>query len=126
MTPQDKAQRHLERLDVVIRASEIKWGLFRLETLVPEDLAAKFKRQWDGLSLAITEARHEDVVVMADGAIRGIWAMEKTAMGAGCDPEALLPFGAVAEKPKDGYILDKTLRSMPPEFWAGGGDSIPF
>ena len=90
MNPQERAQKHLERLDQVMRGAEIKWGiLFRLETLVPEELSAKFKVQWNKLSESIMNANHADTILLADGAVRGIWALEAAALAAGCVPEPL-------------------------------------
>lgn len=99
MELQERAQKHLERMDIVVRAVEIKWGLMNLgaggvEQLVPSELAAKFQAQWDKLSSAVTEQRYEDVILLSDGVVRGVWAMDKAAMAAGHEPGALLPIGA--------------------------------
>lgn len=92
----DVAQYHLKRMDLVVRASEIRWGMFgALEQLVPPELAAKFQTQWQKLTAAVMESRHEDVCVLADGVIRGIWALENRAIIDGHTPLNLSPIGLV-------------------------------
>jgi len=107
----ERAQRHLERMDIVVRASEIKWGVMvpggaGLLGMVPPELAAKFNTQWDKLSDAITNSRHEDVIVLADGVVRGIWALERVVVLGGMEPSPLLSIGlgaapAPTEKPSE-------------------------
>lgn len=130
MTPLEKSQKHLERMDAVVRAAEIKWGApFRLVQLVPDDLAAKFDRQWQSLSSAITESRHEDVCLLADGVIRGVWALEKTAMATGHEPLTLASIGLrslPAGQPQAEDTADGRSCSAPlPKAWfVAGGDSL--
>ena len=94
MELQERAQKHIERMDYVVRTSEIKWGMmFGLSALVPLELAAKFDLQWQKLSEAIMDSRHEDVVMLSDGVIRGVWALEKVAVLNGHEPLPLSPIG---------------------------------
>lgn len=90
----DRAQAHIVRMDVVVRAAEIKWGLMgSLETLVPPELAAKFQTQWGKLSEAVMANAYEDIMLLADGVVRGIWAMERVAVLAGSEVQGLSPIG---------------------------------
>ncbi len=90
----DRAQAYLQRMDLVVRAAEIKWGiLFALERLVPPELAAKFQAQWQKLSGAVMAKDYDEVIVHADGVIRGVWALEKVALEMGHVPEALSGIG---------------------------------
>ena len=94
MTLQHRSQAHLNRMDWVVRAAEIKWGMMGgLESLVPPNLAAKFALQWGRLSEAIMANAHEDVIVLADGVVRGIWALERVAVLAGAEPSPLPGIG---------------------------------
>ena len=95
MSLQERAQRHIERMDIVVKAAEIKYGLLAGITAepVPPELAAKFDAQWQKLSEAIMDSRHEDVIVLADGVVRGIWALDRFVVLAGADPLALSPIG---------------------------------
>jgi len=126
MELKERATAHIARLDMVVKAAEIKWGVpLLLETLVDANLAAKFGRQWDALSDAIMGSRHEEVIELADGAIRGVWAMEKAALAAGQVPAALAPIG-VAVPVKEVAHVENKINVPPNEFWKNGGDTIPF
>ncbi len=90
----DREIAHLTRMDFVVRTCEIKWGLmFGITRLVPPELAAKFDLQWLKLSEAIMLKDHEGVMMLSDGVIRGIWAMERAAILEGHIPHALSPIG---------------------------------
>ena len=94
MELQDRAQKYLERMDYIVRAAEIKWGImFGLSALVPAELAAKFQTQWEKLSAAIMASDHEGVIVLTDGVVRGVWALEKAALDSGATPLGLSPIG---------------------------------
>jgi hypothetical protein len=122
----DRAQSHLNRMDFVVKSIEIKWGImFAVLSLVPPELAEKFQRQWQSLNNALAENRHEDIISLTDGVIRGCWALDKAAMSAGNDPQRLDQIGIetpvmAQETPR------REIKQLPPEFWTSGGDLIPF
>lgn len=90
----ERAQSYLERMDYVVRAAEIKWGImFGLEALVPAELAAKFKTQWNHLSEAVMTNDYEGIITHADGVVRGVWALERMAIQSGQEPLVLPPIG---------------------------------
>ena len=128
MTPTDKAQAHLHRLDIVVKAVEIRWGVcFGVQAFVPPELWQKFDRQWSALNAAITENRHEDVVTLADGAVRGVWALDKAAWEAGHSPPPLPAYGQEHKTPVDpAKIENKGIAELGSEFWRNGGDALPF
>lgn len=123
----ETAQRHIERLDIVVRACEIKWGVcFMIEKKVPAELWAKFQRQWDALSAAITGCDYEIVPDLADGAVRGVWALEKAAMDAGHVPEPLCAPVVVDLSPRESPGPKHEIQQLPPDFWKNGGDTLAF
>lgn len=127
MELKERAHRHIERMDFVVRAAEIKWGIpLMLTTLIEPDLAGKFQRQWQALSAAISECRDADVIELTDGAIRGIWAMERAALDAGHKPNALSPIGVAPKEPEAATEKVNKINVPPDKFWKDGGDSIPF
>lgn len=126
MDLKERAQKHIERLDIIVKATEIKWGvMWQIEALVPQELADKFNRQWEALSSAITDRRHEDVIDLSDGAVRGIWAMEKAAILAGNAPVQLSTIGMAIAEPVTADVSTH-IPQLPPSFWAQGGDTINF
>ena len=126
MELKDRAQSHISRMDLIVHASEIRWGMmFRLKHLVPDELAEKFTRQWRALGDATMDKRYEDMVSLSDGVIRGMWALEAAAMDAGHVPEDLLPIGV--ETPRVVHEdAPSAIETLPKSFWDGGGESIPF
>lgn len=127
MTLQDRAQAHLQRMDIVVRAAEIKWGImFGLSALVPTELAAKFQTQWDKLSAAIMASDHEGVIVLADGVVRGVWALDAAAVAAGHVPGALVAVGVGVVVPKAVEASSVAINVPNDAFWRGGGDELSF
>jgi hypothetical protein len=122
----ETAQRHIERLDIVVRACEIKWGVcFGIEMKIPKDLWDKFQRQWDALSAAISGCDHASVPDLADGAVRGVWAMEKAALDAGYTPEPLLPCAVRPWQQETPKPASNGIQERSKEFWKNGGDELP-
>ena len=122
-----RARKHIERLDIVVKAAEVKWGVpLQLEQLVPPEMAAKFGRQWDALSAAITSGNYEDMIELADGAIRGVWAMDKAALDAGNVPATPSPIGAKNDFVPEAAKVEETIKPLSKEFWDQGGDVIDF
>ena len=130
MEQRDIAQKHLNRMDAVVHAAEIKWGiLMQLRHMVEPELAEKFDRQWAKLSLALEECRHDDVIALADGTIRGIWAMEAQAMASGHIPLPIQPYEVKTPDKADMGVCDTVEDEIIPlgnDFWANGGDELPF
>ncbi len=127
MQPEDRARAALQVLDITVSALEIKWGVcFGVTAHAPPELVAKFDRQWEKLNAAITDARHEDVVVLAQGTIRGCWALDKAALDAGNVP-TLPEVGAGAPAAGSSRVsAGEVSEPLPAGFWKGGGDEIPF
>lgn len=126
MELKDRAQSHIQRMDLIVHASEVKWGLmFRLKQLVPDDLAAKFQRKWDELSEAVMDKRYEDTIILSDDIIRGVGVLEAAAVDAGHVPEDLLPIGV--ETPRVVHeSVPSGVETLPKSFWRDGGDDLPF
>lgn len=124
MKPYEKAQAHLHRMDWVVKGAEIKWGLFTaLEDKLGGELAAKFKRQWEALSAAVMAQDHDGVATLADGVIRGVWALEKAAFEMGLVPDPLPEIGA-GVAPVVITPPSETIKPLPKDFWTGGGDKL--
>ena len=82
--PTDAAvQSALKPLDRVARASEGKWGIYRLEALVPPDLGAKFGSAQAKLNAAISANDPTAVAAKAAALIRGYQALDAAATQAG-------------------------------------------
>lgn len=109
-------QRWLQKLDTVACEYESRWGVSRLHTLVPFDLAAKWDAQTKKLNAAIVE---NDLAVMpelVEGCIRGYAALERAAIAAGYKPhDAPLAWTvglssgqtlAIVRHPKDAALVD--------------------
>jgi hypothetical protein len=126
MELQDRAQEHIKRMDIVVRATETKWGIFLPLHLVPVPLKEAFDRQWSKLSQAILESRHEDVMILADGVIRGLWKIDDTLNRAGVEPADLNPIGVVSEVSHKLEEDTKMIQALPKSFFDNGGDEIPF
>ena len=128
----ERSQLHLNRLDLVVRAAEIKWGIMdRLETLCSPETATKFGNHWAKLSMAIMASEYEDVVLLADGAVRGVWRMEAEAIAAGHTPGALMPLGVGGSAPisfEPPVAAPKGFNGTVPDaaWFKAGGDPVPF
>lgn len=79
-------QRWIQKLDVVCSEYESRWGVSRLQTLVPYDLAQKWKSQTDKLNAAIQSGNLYDMPELVEGCIRGYGAMERAAIESGNKP----------------------------------------
>lgn len=73
-------------LDVDAKFIEGKWGVDRLHTLVPDDMAAKWHKQIEKVNDAIKKEKASLLDELVDGCRRGYDAMEKVAMEAGHRP----------------------------------------
>jgi hypothetical protein len=101
-----RSQIALEALDEVAHRAELWWGVGRLPTLVPNDMAEAFWRQKDKLDLAITEEATGGSIANVEyeaGRMVNAWrVLGATAEAAGASPvdrrtmEALLPDGRLA------------------------------
>lgn len=93
LTPDDYLiNQHIHKLDQVAVEYEAKWGVGRLEKLVSENLAQKWKLQKEKLDEAIRERNPSRVMALVDGCVRGYAALETDAL-------------------KNGHALN------PPEWW---------
>jgi len=73
----------LETVDRVANEMENKWGIGRLTTLIPADLAAKFGKAKAQLDQAIDDNNPELVAVYADALARGWQALDQKALAMG-------------------------------------------
>lgn len=98
---QHLVMQHLQRLDEVSRKMEAKWGVDRLPKCVPEEMAAKWIRQWEKLNAAIIGGQSQEMIDLAQGCIRAWNALEGTAIASGYQPdigasfECRMPSGGV-------------------------------
>lgn len=90
--PPDKHER-LNQIDVVVkavdrRAREIeeRWGLGRLPSLVPHELAERFRVQQRKFSTAVWAYDPEEVRKHGDAMLRAYAKLEETAVAAGAQP----------------------------------------
>ena len=122
----DRSQEHLKRMDIVMRSMETKWGIFLPLHLVPVPLKDAFERQWSKLSQATITANYEDVIMLSDGVIRGLWKIDDTLNRAGVSTDELIPIGVVGKVSKK--LEDEThiIKTLPKSFFDGAGDKIPF
>ena len=79
-------QRWIQKLDTVAAEYESRWGVSRLQTLVPHELAQKWKAQTDKLNAAIQGSNLYDMPELVEGCIRGYGALEKAAIAQGHKP----------------------------------------
>lgn len=79
-------QRWLQKLDTVAAEFESRWGVSRLQTLVPYDMAQKWKTQTTKLNTAICDKNLYDLPELVEGCIRGYAALEKAAIAEGHKP----------------------------------------
>lgn len=125
MEPQHRAQKHLQRMDIVMKAAEIKYGvMFTESNLINLELRNKFARQWEKLNSAIMECRYHDVCTLADGVVRGVWAIEKAMEASQAAPCGLTPIG-IGTLPEAAPVQKQGVKTLPAEFWRSG-DEIGF
>lgn len=77
------------QLDDVAAGYEAVWGIGKLESLVPPDLARKWDTQKQKLDDAIQSGDENKVRLLVDGCIRGYGALHDAAIASGhkpCDP----------------------------------------
>lgn len=79
-------QRWIQKLDTVCNEYESRWGVSRLQTLVPYDLAQKWKAQTEKLNAAIMSSNLYDMPELVEGTIRGYAALEAAAIAQGHKP----------------------------------------
>jgi hypothetical protein len=87
--PTDLATAAMERLDHVARQIEHKWGVDRLERLVPPELRVRFERQRDLLRQAMLTGEANVVAAQAEGMSRAWQALDKAATAGGAEPLAV-------------------------------------
>ena len=121
------AEYHLHRMDIIISAAEIRWGIMmQLVNLAGGELAEKFERQWSALSAAILESRYADIVILSDGVCRGVWALERAAIAAGHVSQSLPPYVHERASIASVEVSVQEIKKLPAEFWDKGGDEIGF
>lgn len=79
-------QRWLHKLDIVASEYESRWGVSRLHTLVPYEVAAKWNVQVGKLNDAIKQSKLELMPDLVEGTIRGYAALERAAIAEGHKP----------------------------------------
>ena len=75
-----------EPFDQVAREMERKWGIGRLQGLVPAEMAAKFGLAMGLLNKALDDADKDATVAMVNNCINGMNAMDAAAEAAGHKP----------------------------------------
>lgn len=76
----------VERFDAMAHRMEAKWGVGRLPTLVPQEMAERWARHIEKLNAALANQDTAAVRALVDGAERGWAAMEQAAAAAGHAP----------------------------------------
>lgn len=79
-------QRWIQKLDTVACEYECRWGVSRLHSLVPYELAKKWKAHEEKLNAAICDKNLYDLPELVEGAIRGYSALEAAAIAQGHKP----------------------------------------
>lgn len=93
MTPEDfEINRLIEKLDECAIGYEAKWGVYRLETLAPAELAEKWQRQVEKINEAIENKNLVALRDLVEGAVRGYAKLEASALAAGHTPSEPLYF----------------------------------
>lgn len=84
----------VNQIDVVVRAVdrrareiEERWGLGRLPSLVPHDLAERFRVQQRKFSTAVWAYEPEEVRKHGDAMLRAYAKLEEVAAASGCEPK---------------------------------------
>jgi hypothetical protein len=88
-TPEQNAiNEMIWQLDQEAIKYEMVWGVYRLEALADENLAAKVQAQLDRLNAAIEAQDVDSVRVLVDGCIRMYAALEAAALAKGHTPQS--------------------------------------
>jgi hypothetical protein len=104
MAPEEnRVQAIIESLDEFVLAMERKWGVDRLQLLVPDELRARWEAQKERLDAAIRSNQERFVGTQADGMRRAWAALERVALAAGEQPLSPLVWECVL--PKTGEVI---------------------
>ena len=113
----DAIQSVVDGVDEDARRQEAKWGVGRLELLVPDELREKFRRQLTRFNEAIIKQSVYDVRQSGAAMRRGWEALDRAATAAGAEPlkedmwEILLPDGRVVAFCRDNTHAYAVFRS---------------
>jgi hypothetical protein len=100
---ENRGQAIVESLDEFVHAMERKWGVGRLQLLVPDELRARWEAQNERLDAAIRSNQERYVATQADGLRRAWAALERAALAAGEQPLSPLVWECVL--PKTGEVI---------------------
>ena len=104
MAPEsNRVQAIVESLDEFVHAMERKWGVDRLQLLVPDDLRARWEAQKERLDAAIRSNQERFVAAQAEGMRRAWAALERVALAAGEQPLSPLVWECVL--PSTGEVI---------------------
>src|SRR5512134_1508182 len=104
MAPEEnRLQAIVESLDEFVHAMERKWGVDRLQLLVPDELRARWEAQKERLDAAIRSNQERYVATQADGMRRAWAALERVALAAGEQPLSPLVWECVL--PSTGEVI---------------------
>lgn len=86
-SPQEIAcDKALGPFDTTARAMEVKWGINRLEGLVPPELAARYGSALGKMNAAVMASDPDDTAARVGVCVRGLQAMDAAATAAGHQP----------------------------------------